>query len=115
MRGKARKVWKIRASERDNHLLDCRIYNLALAEFLGLSSITPEEWAGLAKRRGMPSGEANLFRPQPLPVAAVIPAPPPDPWASALSTSSAPQPAPPKEDFDAMLDRLGRANADLWT
>ncbi len=119
-KGRARKFWKIRASERDNHLLDCRVYNLALAEYLGLSSITPAEWAVLAKRRGMPAAEVSLFTPAaasaPVPLAAGRPAPvppPPDPWASALPT-----PVPPtqrQEDLDAMLDRLGRANADLWT
>ena len=113
LKGRARKVWKIRASERDNHLLDCRVYNLALAEFLGLSSITPAEWAALARRRGLPMSDADLFRPLPLPA----PAAPPDPWATALPspTSPAPQPAQPREDLDAMLDRLGKANADLWT
>ena len=116
-KGRARKFWKIRASERDNHLLDCRIYNLALAEFLGLSSITPDEWAGLAKRRGMPSAEANLFRPQLLPVAKAAPVAPADPWAAALPLPTSPtrQPTQPKEDLDAMLDRLGKVNADLWS
>jgi phage terminase large subunit GpA-like protein len=62
-RGRARKVWKLRASERDNHFLDCRVYNLALAEYLGLSSITPADWARLAKERGMPASETpDLFR-----------------------------------------------------
>jgi phage terminase large subunit GpA-like protein len=56
--GKARRVWKLKASERDNHLLDCRVYNLALAEYLGLSSITPAEWAALQKERGGPEGGA---------------------------------------------------------
>lgn len=53
-RGRARKFWKLRASERDNHQLDARIYALALAEHLGLSSLTADEWANLAKARGMP-------------------------------------------------------------
>lgn len=38
----------------DNHWLDTRIYNMALAEYLGLSSNSPEEWAALARRRGLP-------------------------------------------------------------
>ena len=56
-KGRARKFWKLRASERDNHFLDCRIYNMALAEHLGLSSLTADEWAVLAKERGMPPAE----------------------------------------------------------
>jgi hypothetical protein len=51
-------VWKIRASERDNHQLDCAVYCLALAEHLGLSILTPTEWATLAKARGMPPDDA---------------------------------------------------------
>ena len=62
-RGRARKVWKIRASERDNHWLDCRVYNLALAEHLGLSTLTPAEWSALAKERGMAASDAlELFK-----------------------------------------------------
>lgn len=50
----------------DNHLLDCRIYNLALAEYLGLSSMTPEEWASLARRHGLPAelSTVDLFAPR---------------------------------------------------
>lgn len=52
-------------SNRDNHLLDCRIYNRALAEYLGLSSSTPEQWASLARRRGLPPelSTVDLFTP----------------------------------------------------
>lgn len=38
----------------DNHFLDCRVYNLALAEHLGLSSTTADQWAALARLRGRP-------------------------------------------------------------
>lgn len=38
----------------DNHLLDCRVYNLALAEYLGLSSMTEDDWRELARVRGLP-------------------------------------------------------------
>lgn len=50
----------------DNHLLDCRVYNLALAEYLGLSSMTPEEWAVLARRHGLPDelSTVDLFAPR---------------------------------------------------
>lgn len=39
---------------RDNHFFDCRVGNLALAEYLGLSSTTAEQWAMLAAVRGVP-------------------------------------------------------------
>lgn len=47
----------------DNHWFDCRVYNMALAEYLGLSSTTQDEWAALAKRRGLPTEASapNLF------------------------------------------------------
>lgn len=47
----------------DNHFLDCRVYNLALAEYLGLSTMTDDDWAILARRRGMPEEmiEQDLF------------------------------------------------------
>lgn len=57
-RGRPRKVWKIRASERDNHQLDTSVYCLALAEHLGLSSLTPAQWAALARERGMAESDA---------------------------------------------------------
>ena len=38
----------------DNHWLDCRVGNMALAEYLGLSSTTDTQWAALARLRGMP-------------------------------------------------------------
>ncbi len=68
-RGKVRKIWKLRASERDNHLLDTAIYCMALAEYLGLSSTSAAEWALLARRRGMPEDAVvqNLFAPRPSP------------------------------------------------
>jgi phage terminase large subunit GpA-like protein len=57
-KGHARKFWKLRASERDNHWLDARVMNMALAEHLGLSSLTPVEWRGLARERGGGTSDA---------------------------------------------------------
>jgi phage terminase large subunit GpA-like protein len=50
----------------NNHWLDCRIGNMALAEYLGLSSTTPAQWAALARHRGLPDelSQADLFTPQ---------------------------------------------------
>lgn len=65
-KGRVRRLWKQRPTEKDNHLLDCRIYNLAVAEYLGLSSTTEVEWAELARRRGLPKDAIadGLFAPR---------------------------------------------------
>ncbi|VFU07923.1 phage terminase large subunit family protein [Methylocella tundrae] len=99
IRGKIRKFWKLKASERDNHLLDCRIYNLATAEYLGLSSLTDDEWAQIARIRGLPDDawRPNLFT--------QLSAPPERPL---------PQPAPvaeaPKDDIFAKFASLNARN-----
>lgn len=50
-RGRPRKVWKQRRV--DNHFLDCRIGNQALAHAY-LTSFTADDWAAKAKDRGIP-------------------------------------------------------------
>ena len=97
-RGRTRKVWKITSSERGNHLLDCRIYNLALAEYLGLSSTTQAEWAALARRRGMPDAAIvnDLFAPRP---------------AVEGDAATAPAPFVIKDEPEDPFDRLARLNA----
>lgn len=51
---------------RENHYLDCRVGCRALAEYLGLGSMTPDQWAQLALRRGLPPelSEPTLFTPR---------------------------------------------------
>lgn len=100
-KGRLRKVWKLRPSEKDNHLLDCRIYNLAIAEYLGLSSTTESEWADLARRRGMPKEaiEEGLFalrRETP---------------AQAEAPMSAPMPAPAPSRAEEPYDPFARLAA----
>jgi phage terminase large subunit GpA-like protein len=103
-RGRPKKVWKLRASERDNHFLDCRIYNLALAEYLGLSSITPQEWAALAKERGMPKSDVpTLFKPLSPGDASSPPATPA--WEEPTG----------REITMARLQELGRRNDSRWS
>ena len=65
-KGRNRKIWKTRPAQPDNHLLDCRVYNLALAEYLGLSATSDAEWAQLARRRGLPEAAiaTDLFAPR---------------------------------------------------
>lgn len=49
-----------------NHYFDCRVGNVALAEYLGLSTTTAEEWAALARIRGLPPelSAVDLFTPR---------------------------------------------------
>jgi phage terminase large subunit GpA-like protein len=60
-RGKRVQVWRLTPGMRDNHYLDCRIYNKALAEHIGLSKMSDEDWRGLARDRGAPEGAAPLW------------------------------------------------------
>jgi phage terminase large subunit GpA-like protein len=51
---------------RENHFLDCRVYNTALAHHLGLISMSPTEWAVVERARGRPiDPPAPLFDRQP--------------------------------------------------
>jgi phage terminase large subunit GpA-like protein len=45
VKGKLHEEWLKRRP--DNHFLDCRIYAMAMAEHLGLSTMTKEAWAKL--------------------------------------------------------------------
>ena len=56
-RGRPRKFWKLRASERDNHWLDTGVMAMALAEHLGLSTDDAGYWAQFERIRGAPAGE----------------------------------------------------------
>lgn len=97
-RGHMTKAWEVRGKE-ENHFLDCRIGNMALADHLGLSRMTDDEWKILARDRAAPLLEqGNLFAPRPLAIqlassGAVAPVTPPPADASA---SPVPRPqAPP--------------------
>ncbi|QRM55137.1 terminase gpA endonuclease subunit [Sinorhizobium sp. BG8] len=69
-KGRVRRIWVLRAGE-ENHLLDCEVYNNALADYLGVSRMTPQEWASLAAMRGVPETVKmpDMFAPAPLQVA----------------------------------------------
>jgi phage terminase large subunit GpA-like protein len=49
VRGRLVEEWK--RTRRDNHFLDCRIYAMAMAELLGLSKMTRDDWARLRASR----------------------------------------------------------------
>jgi phage terminase large subunit GpA-like protein len=71
-RGRPRKVWKV-GNHRDNHFLDCRVYNRALAHAY-LTSCSADDWARMARLRGLPDDltSPDLFNPLSRP----LPAPP---------------------------------------
>lgn len=62
-RGRPRKVWKL-GNNRENHFLDCRIYNRALAHAY-LATCTADDWARMARERGLPADliAPDLFNP----------------------------------------------------
>lgn len=65
--GRSTKAWAIRGKE-ENHFLDCRVYNMALADHLGVSTMTDDEWKILARERAPSLNQGDLFAPRPLAV-----------------------------------------------
>lgn len=67
--GRTVRVWQ---ESGPNHLLDCRVYAMAMAEYLGLSRMTADQWAVLAQRYGVPAELQNpdMFAPEALKIAA---------------------------------------------
>jgi phage terminase large subunit GpA-like protein len=72
-RGRTRREWTERGP---NHWLDCRVYNVALADYLGLTRLTADEWARLGQLRGVPKEwrAPDLLAPESVKLAAVDPA-----------------------------------------
>ena len=66
--GRPHQEWKT-IGKRDNHLLDCRIGNMAMAEAALISARTPEQWAARARERGLPEdlSQPTLFAPATVP------------------------------------------------
>jgi phage terminase large subunit GpA-like protein len=66
-KGRSRQKWIPRVGA-ENHLLDCEVYGDALADYLGVSRMTPEEWQRLVAMRGVPDTVFNpdLFAPAPI-------------------------------------------------
>ncbi|WP_022722955.1 phage terminase large subunit family protein [Rhodopseudomonas sp. B29] len=63
--GRPSKRWVPRGAQ-ENHFLDCRIYNMALADHLGLSTMTEDEWKILARERAPGMSQGDLFAPRTL-------------------------------------------------
>lgn len=86
------KPWQIRGKE-DNHWLDCRIGNMALADHLGVSRMTEEEWKVLARERAAPLlDQGDMFAPKPIAVSqSVAAAERAAPSATAVQSDDQPQ------------------------
>ncbi|MDQ0472805.1 phage terminase large subunit family protein [Labrys wisconsinensis] len=89
------------AKRGENHYLDCRIGNMALADHLGLNSMSPADWQTLAEMRGVPDGVVtpDLFTPAPIQARA--------------SNRAAEHAAPPPAKPESIFDRLARLNQGL--
>ena len=103
-RGRRKRVWKQRY--RENHLLDCRVYNLALLSYLGFDKMTADDWAGLIELRGPPASEAL-----PLWNAAAARAASPSLASAASALGPAGEAGPPPTDqfSDEQIERARRA------
>lgn len=69
VKGRPVREW---AATGDNHYHDCRVYNLALADHLGIDRMTLDDWARLAALRNVPppKPQGDLFAAQAIPPAA---------------------------------------------
>jgi len=65
VRGRTVKIWQ---ETGPNHLLDCRVYATAIAEHLGLTRKTREQWLQLAQFYSVPIQASDLFAPEALAV-----------------------------------------------
>ena len=111
IRGRRVRTWKLRASERDNHLLDCRVYILALLEHLGLARMTTNDWAQLAAERGVPTDTVPpLLEAASAPAAGFRQSPPAAPAEASPVASLSAQPAAARPQQDDWLGGRG----DFW-
>ncbi|WLR92931.1 terminase gpA endonuclease subunit [Shinella zoogloeoides] len=76
IRGKLFEEWKPRRV--DNHWLDCRIYAMAMAEHIGLSRMSPADWARL-RAVYEPAVDVDLLSSAPERIAAAAPLAPAPP------------------------------------
>lgn len=68
-RGRSTQVWQ---ETGPNHLLDCRVYAMAMAEHLGLTRMTQDQWAKLSQIRGVTieAKQPDLIAPDSVKIAA---------------------------------------------
>lgn len=75
VRGRNIKVW---VETGPNHLLDCRIYAMAMAEYLGLNRLRADQWTAIANDRSVPIAvkQPDLLAPESVKMAAASQAAP---------------------------------------
>lgn len=126
-RGRPRRVYKVRNNQ-DNHFLDCRVYNTAMADPY-MASLTSDGWAQIARERGIPPDMAtpDLFAPRALQVAMgsrepAVPSPGapvaiPPVHGIPLQPAAIDEAGPPipqrREQFDALFSGLDDLNRGL--
>ena len=93
-RGRRKRVWKQRY--RENYLLDCRVYNLALLSYLGFDQLEGDAWAALIEMRGPPAGEELEL------------------WRAAAATAAGPAAATPAPLRQALAGEAGPAPTDQF-
>lgn len=98
VKGRSVKIWK---ESGPNHLLDARTYSRAIAEHLGLTRMSREQWQRLARERNLPIAAGDLFAPEVLAMQRSAPAEDPavtDALRSAIA-SKVSRPAPKPKRF----------------
>jgi phage terminase large subunit GpA-like protein len=73
-KGRSRKIWKQKGGNAANHYLDCRVYNMAVADIY-FAAFTANDWAERARERGVPADlrTLDLFTPKPFQAVAAKP------------------------------------------
>lgn len=71
LRGRQSRVWQ---ETGPNHLLDARVYAMAMADYLGMNRMTPDDWSKLSKDRGVPLvlQQPDLMAPESVKIAADV-------------------------------------------
>lgn len=74
VKGRLKKIWKQQGGNAPNHYLDCRVYNMAVADIY-FAAFTADDWAERAKERGIPADmrTPDLFTPRPFQAASLKP------------------------------------------
>jgi phage terminase large subunit GpA-like protein len=111
LRGRTSKVWR---DSGPNHLLDCRVYAMAVAEHLGLTKNTREDWRALAAALGLTEDNRDLLAQPAMTVAPESASPPggaqarPD-VADELERAISGKPTRSSKARAGRFPRLGRA------
>ena len=101
VKGKLHEEWKSRRA--DNHYLDCRIYAMAMAEHLGLTRMSKDDWDRLRAQRE-PVVEADMFSADSLKIMAEAPP----------IEVPRPEPAEPSQNLRTLPPQTEPVRANRW-